>query len=141
MARACAAPVHRRPHPSTDEDAGRFIVTLSDAAGCWAVVEKQAFRGAVEVMDGELGFWIGRSSWGRGSASEAACAACGAWFGAGGEALRSSCMEGDHASRRVLLKLGFEDTGPRTIRSASLGRDVPGRAMRLARAPLCKVSA
>ena len=80
----------------------------------------------------ELGYWIARSHWGRGIATEACRAlidmAC---------ALRLSQLEGSHfldnpASGRVLEKLGFEPTGivaPRL--SCARGEEAPSRLYRL----------
>ena len=122
------------PHPYAAEDAHAFIDGLAEGCGVWGITEGGALRGVVSIRE-ELGYWLARDAWGRGIATEAARAAARAWFAAGPAMLMSSHMEGNHASRRVLLHLAFEDVGPKTIASASLGRDVPGRAMRLGRAP------
>ena len=80
----------------------------------------------------ELGYWVGRSFWGRGYATEA----CRALVDIA-RMLGLACLEGSHfldnpASGRVLEKLGFEPTGlvaPRM--SCARGTDVPARLMRL----------
>ncbi len=80
----------------------------------------------------EMGYWITRSSWGRGFATEG----CSALI-AIGRTLGLSALEGSHfldnpASARVLEKLGFEPIGiiaPRL--SCARGREVPARLMRL----------
>jgi RimJ/RimL family protein N-acetyltransferase len=80
----------------------------------------------------EMGYWIARSSWGRGFATEA----CGALIDIAG-ALGLASLEGSHfidnpASARVLEKLGFEPLGliaPRM--SCARGEEVPARLMRL----------
>jgi RimJ/RimL family protein N-acetyltransferase len=79
-----------------------------------------------------MGYWIGRSSWGRGFATEA----CEALIGIA-RALGLARLEGSHfidnpASARVLEKLGFEPLGiiaPRL--SCARGEEVPARLMRL----------
>jgi RimJ/RimL family protein N-acetyltransferase len=80
----------------------------------------------------EMGYWIARSSWGRGFATEA-CAALIEMA----RALGLGSLEGSHfvdnpASARVLEKLGFEPLGiiaPRM--SCARGEEVPARLMRL----------
>ena len=80
----------------------------------------------------EMGYWIARSFWGRGFATEA----CSALINIA-RALRLEQLEGSHfidnpVSGRVLEKLGFESTGiiaPRM--SCARGEAVPARLMRL----------
>lgn len=80
----------------------------------------------------EMGYWIARSFWGRGFATEA----CGALIEIA-RTLRLEQLEGSHfidnpVSARVLEKLGFESTGliaPRM--SCARGEAVPARLMRL----------
>ena len=63
----------------------------------------------------EIGYWIAPQAWGRGVATEAACALIG-WLDARGQAdtLVSGHFADNPASGRVLEKLGFEviRTGP-----------------------------
>lgn len=60
----------------------------------------------------ELGYWIGRPHWGRGYATEAARRAVQWGFEELGlEEVRSSALERNAASRRVLGKIGFRPTG------------------------------
>ena len=122
----------RVPHPYGAGDARRFLAWSGDAPGVWAIEEGGAFRGVVSIRE-DLGYWLARDAWGRGLMTEAARAATRAWFEAGHGALTSSHMEGNGASRTVLIRLGFADVGPKTIPCLALGRDVPGRAMRLDR--------
>ena len=80
----------------------------------------------------ELGYWIARSHWGRGFATEACAAVIEI-----ARMLRLSSLEGSHfldnpASARVLEKLGFTPLGilaPRMSRAR--GTEVPARLMRL----------
>jgi RimJ/RimL family protein N-acetyltransferase len=80
----------------------------------------------------EMGYWIARSYWSRGFATEA-CSALVAIA----RTLGLSSLEGSHfldnpASARVLEKLGFEPIGivaPRL--SCARGQEVPARLMRL----------
>jgi RimJ/RimL family protein N-acetyltransferase len=87
----------------------------------------------------ELGYWIARSAWGRGFATEAAEALIDI-----ARTLRLDRLEGSHfidnpASGRVLEKLGFQPTGMVAPRlSCARGTEAPSRLMRLT---LCDASA
>lgn len=80
----------------------------------------------------ELGYWIARSHWGRGFASEAAAAMVDI-----ARALRLPALEASHfldnpRSGRILEKLGFEATGliaPRLSRARE--EELPARLYRL----------
>jgi RimJ/RimL family protein N-acetyltransferase len=79
-----------------------------------------------------MGYWIARSNWSRGFATEACVALIDI-----ARALCLPALEGSHfldnpASARVLEKLGFEPRGlvaPRM--SCARGHEVPARLMRL----------
>ena len=80
----------------------------------------------------ELGYWIARSRWGRGIATEAARALVEIARTLGLSQLEASHFIDNPASARVLDKLGFESTGiiaPRM--NCARGEDVPARLMRL----------
>jgi RimJ/RimL family protein N-acetyltransferase len=73
----------------------------------------------------ELGFWLGRSSWGLGYATEAARAVVGYGFSNRRLPGFSSARFVDNAaSARVLAKLGFEAVGRGPIACAARGYDV-----------------
>ena len=80
----------------------------------------------------EMGYWIARSHWGRGLATEACTALIDIARTLGLARLEASHFIDNPASARVLEKLGFESTGliaPR--RNCARGADVPARLMRL----------
>ena len=80
----------------------------------------------------EMGYWIARSSWGRGFATEACAALIEMARALGLGALEGSHFVDNPASARVLEKLGFEPLGiiaPRM--SCARGEEVPARLMRL----------
>jgi RimJ/RimL family protein N-acetyltransferase len=80
----------------------------------------------------EMGYWIARSHWGRGIATEACKALIDIARTLGLGRLEASHFLDNPASGRVLEKLGFEPTGivaPRM--SCARGEDVPARLMRL----------
>ena len=80
----------------------------------------------------EMGYWIARSHWGRGLATEACTALVDIARTLGLARLEASHFIDNPASARVLDKLGFESTGliaPR--RNCARGADIPARLMRL----------
>jgi RimJ/RimL family protein N-acetyltransferase len=80
----------------------------------------------------EMGYWIARSCWGRGLATEACTALIGIARALGLGRLEASHFIDNPASARVLENLGFESTGiiaPRL--SCARGEEVPARLMRL----------
>ena len=80
----------------------------------------------------ELGYWIAKSHWGRGYATEACVALVDIARMLGLPSLEGSHFIDNPASARVLEKLGFEPLGiiaPRM--SCARGEEVPARLMRL----------
>jgi RimJ/RimL family protein N-acetyltransferase len=80
----------------------------------------------------ELGYWIARSHWGRGFATEAGRALIAIARALGLERLEASHFLDNPASGRVLEKLGFQSTGliaPRL--SCARGEEIPARFMTL----------
>jgi RimJ/RimL family protein N-acetyltransferase len=80
----------------------------------------------------EMGYWVGRSYWGRGFASEACAALIEIARTLGLSRLEASHFIDNPASARVLDKLGFESVGiiaPRM--SCARGEEAPARLMRL----------
>lgn len=125
----------RVPHPYTRADADRVLARQREApARSWSIYAGGALVGGVGMED-HLGYWIARPHWGLGYATEAARAVLAAHFAEdGADDVESSYFLGNHASRRVLEKLGFVDVGPKAIPCRALGHDVAGRDMRLSRA-------
>ena len=80
----------------------------------------------------EMGYWIARSHWGRGVATEACTSLVDIARTLGLAQLEASHFTDNPASARVLDKLGFESTGliaPRM--SCARGAEIPARLMRL----------
>jgi RimJ/RimL family protein N-acetyltransferase len=80
----------------------------------------------------EMGYWVGRSHWGRGFATEAGRALVEIARTLGLPSLEGSHFIDNPASARVLEKLGFEPLGiiaPRM--SCARGIEAPARLMRL----------
>jgi RimJ/RimL family protein N-acetyltransferase len=80
----------------------------------------------------ELGYWIGRSYWGRGYATEAATALIDIARTLGFTRLEGSHFLDNPASGRVLEKLGFEPLGITAPRlSCARGAEAQARLLRL----------
>ena len=130
------------PWPYTLRDAEAFLASPRDpvlpsllvferTSGPPALVGycslKRRASGAVE-----LGYWIARSCWGRGLATEACRALIDIARTLGLPRLEAGHFVDNPASGRVLEKLGFEALGiiaPRM--SCARGEEVPARLMRL----------
>lgn len=102
------------PHPYTRADGDEFLARLeeSDVLAGLGIECDGAFIGVVGIMDGGLGYWLGRAYHGRGYMTEAAGALVDYHFEHGAhEGLASGYFRGNAASSGVLEKLGFVHTG------------------------------
>jgi RimJ/RimL family protein N-acetyltransferase len=131
----------RVPHPYSLDDAEAFLGS-QEAREASFLIEHPTFGpiGMVGLHGGandltplpipELGYWLGRTFWGKGFATEAATAVLG-WAKARGMRAAASGHYADNpASARVLEKAGFLYTGlvqPRAC--ASRGEAVDTRMM------------
>jgi RimJ/RimL family protein N-acetyltransferase len=130
------------PWPYTLRDAEAFLASARDPIlPSFLVFERTA--GAPRLVGScglgrrpsgavELGYWIARSEWGRGLATEACRALIDIARTLGLETVEGSHFVDNPASGRVLEKLGFEPVGivaPRL--SCARGKEVPARLMRL----------
>lgn len=80
----------------------------------------------------ELGYWIARTHWGRGLATEASRALVGIARALGLSRLEASHFLDNPASGRVLEKLDFQSTGVIAPRmSCARGEEIPARFFRL----------
>jgi RimJ/RimL family protein N-acetyltransferase len=83
----------------------------------------------------ELGYWLGEAYWNRGYASEAGAAVCAyAFHELGVERLAAGHFADNHASGRVLTKLGFRYTVEAMRPCLARGADVKCLEMTLPRA-------
>lgn len=133
--RRVAEQTRRMPHPYTLADAETFVKSvraggLSDAAflvtrkGDGAVLGC-AGLGAMDDGNVEIGYWIGEPFWGNGYATEAAQAVVDHAFRAGAlDRLYGRCRTANAASRRVLVKCGFQYSGSGMCDSRALNGPV-----------------
>ncbi|MEM6823562.1 MAG: GNAT family N-acetyltransferase [Pseudomonadota bacterium] len=124
----------RVPYPYGPDDARAFIEANVEQEGrVWFVRDAEGIAGGVAI-DRELGYWLARSAWGQGYATEMADAAVDVHFqDTPEEGLESNHFPGNDRSARVLLKLGFQYTGERPVKSLALAQTIESRAMTLSR--------
>jgi RimJ/RimL family protein N-acetyltransferase len=105
----------RIPHPYGLADAEEYLVLCITAPPeklRLAITRDGDLIGVIGVEDGEIGYWIAEPEWGKGYATEAAQAMCAHAFGAMAlDAMKARYALGNTASRRILLGLGFVETG------------------------------
>ncbi|QQR36731.1 GNAT family N-acetyltransferase [Devosia oryziradicis] len=111
----------RLPFPYTEADARFFVeeIVPSQDETCYAITRDGVFMGIVGLTyhgdsAPQLGYWLGEEYWGRGFATEAACAVVAAAKAAGVPALRSRALVGNAGSRNVLRKTGFAEIAHET---------------------------
>lgn len=119
-------------HESGDEFVTRVLREQHDGDGVAFVIcplGSSELIGQIRLMNwsrweqrAEVGYWIGRSYWGRGYATEAVRLACRFGFRSMGlHRIDASVVEGNAGSMRVLEKAGFRPEGIRRL-AARLGR-------------------
>lgn len=132
----------RLPHPYGIDDARFFLRDIVPSELAWAITSAPdgiLVGIAGLVPDGatktvELGYWLGRRYWGRGLATEAAQVITRY----GLEILElpvitSGCFTDNLASRRVLAKIGFGETGVSERSCLAVGGNLPFIEMRIER--------
>lgn len=124
----------RVPYPYRVADAEAFIAANAQNDGrVWFIHDAGGLVGGISI-DGELGYWLKRTAWDKGYATEAGIAAVEAHFSdpEAGELVSGHYLANDR-SRRVLEKLGFRPAGQRIVAARALGQTVESRAYRLTR--------
>lgn len=128
----------RVPYPYGPADAEAFLAHCSELptkALVLAVTRHDDLIGVVGVEQGELGYWLAEPAWGKGYGKEAARAVVDHVFDALGlEDLFASYHLGNAASRRILLGLGFVETGEGSAFSKARQAEVAHMKLTLTRA-------
>ncbi len=121
------------PHPYGPAEAREFIEKVVPSAGrVWGIDDGELV--GIVSLGAELGYWITRGRWGRGYMTEAARAVLDWHFGRrDADSVLSGCFEGNHRSRAVLVKLGFQLTGLERKGCMSRGEDLVSHRMLLTR--------
>ncbi len=98
------------PFPYAPADAAYFINEIAPITTNWAIDAGDGLIGVIGVIP-DLGYWLDAEFHGQHVMSEAAQAVV-AWYFSQSEAPLVSChYPENYASRAILLKLGFTDTG------------------------------
>ncbi len=122
----------RVPHPYHQSDFEQFLEHVVPNEPTWAIVLRQTdeligMTGLLphsEQPSAELGYYLGRSYWGNGFATEAGQAIVRFGFERLGCAKLTSRYHTDNpASGKVLAKLGFEPVGSSTHHCLAEGKD------------------
>ena len=125
----------RMPHPYAPEDGDAFVhANLGNAGTVWVIEAQDLFAGIIGTK-GEFGYWLARTAWGRGYATEAGRAVLTRAFAQRDRLhIDAGYLAGNRRSRRVLEKLGFHQTGQDQRFVPALGRECDHITMRLTRA-------
>ncbi len=122
----------RVPHPYTTRDAQSWLNTQSSEFSELNIFKDKILIGGVGLTPSkcdnrfELGYWLGQSHWGQGYATEAAqgllAHARDQWQVS---KIKASFMKGNHASAKVLEKLGFRTVGQGELFCLARNETVP----------------
>ncbi|PVB60735.1 GNAT family N-acetyltransferase [Labrenzia sp. 011] len=135
--RTVAANLATMPHPYTAQDGTALIDKAAREQACSAVFAIRlkttgrligiARYAAMEAGGPvHVGYWLGEPFWGRGLATEAVHSLVDHAFTCHEiDELQGSCRVTNPASRRVLVKSGFQYRDQAMIRSVSAGGSVP----------------
>lgn len=140
-----ASMLARVPHPYPPGAAAAFIersLRGADGERVFAIDCSPSgaadFLGVISVKQGVeapgFGYWLGPPAWGMGFATEAAATLLEAVFADGVDAVLTTVYQDNAASRRVLDKLGFCQTGTGEKHCPARGIVVPECILRLDRA-------
>lgn len=132
--RRIAEQTRRMPHPYSQGDALEWVAAAAASEDHVFLVTRRtdgAIMGAagcapMDETDMEIGYWIGQPFWGQGFATEAAQAIIDDAFASRPhECLYGRCRVVNGASRRVLMKCGFQLAGAGMCDSRVLNGVVP----------------
>jgi ribosomal-protein-alanine N-acetyltransferase len=130
----------RVPHPYRETDAHDFLDTVVPNEWVWAITlrESRELVGMVgltpetEPDTAELGYYVARIHWGNGIATDAAGLVVRYGIHALGlRRITSGHFVDNPASRRVLSKLGFVETGHSERACLAVGSTLPSVELRL----------
>ncbi|WP_316357156.1 GNAT family N-acetyltransferase [Devosia sp.] len=130
--RAIHEVLSRLPHPYGESHGRDFVENIARGPEefAWSILLQGTYIGTMGLhllpdQLPELGYWLGQPYWGHGYATEAAQAVVAAARIAGYRALRSRALLTNAASRNVLRKVGFIETGEDVDKAGTLaGRQV-----------------
>ena len=109
------------------------LKSTGEAIGCVGFLPADCCNLEIGENEAEVGYWIGKPYWNMGICTEAIRAVVDHCFNELGlEVLWGDYLTDNPASRRVMEKCGFRDTGEETVLpKLEVGGDRPVRVMRL----------
>ena len=127
----------RVPYPYGHQDAADYIALSTRAPPdelMLFIMHDDALIGGIGITQDELGYWLAEPQWGQGFGSEAARAVTDHAFTImGRDRLVASYHLSNEASRRILLGLGFRETGEDVAYSRARTAEVPIMRLELTR--------
>lgn len=132
--RKIAEQTRRLPYPYNNSDVLGWMEAMAAAQECAFLITRKSDRAIIGVASSfvtgdeqtEIGYWIGEPYWGNGFATEAVHAVIDYTFAERElEQLLGHCRVSNAASRRVLMKCGFQLTGSGMSDSRTLQGLVP----------------
>ncbi|SEQ20469.1 Protein N-acetyltransferase, RimJ/RimL family [Loktanella sp. DSM 29012] len=118
------------PFPYSADDAAGWIA--ASQRDIWAIDAGTGLIGVIDVLGGDLGYWLAPGAQGHGYMKEAARAVVAAYF-TQNDLLVSGYYPANAPSRTVLRGLGFRDTHVAMHDQIATGRAVPCQRMQLTR--------
>ncbi|WP_299030439.1 GNAT family N-acetyltransferase [uncultured Sulfitobacter sp.] len=115
------------PFPYLQADAEWFIA--EGAQDALAVCLKDGPLVGAMGLGNTLGYWIAKEHWGMGYATEAAKPLLTRHFSSFGTPVKSSYIDDNHGSARVLEKLGFEIVGNTLLQIKSRNAEIAGKSV------------
>ena len=111
------------PYPYHLADAEAFREANLDDPEVRAIVGGDGFAGVVGTKR-QLGYWLGRSHWGKGYGPEAARRMTALHFvSTGSDLLTSGYLDGNERSSKLLSRMGFQPDGEDRLVPKALGKE------------------
>ena len=122
------------PYPYDLAEADKYLAaTIAENKQSWAICDAGGLIGGCGIDNG-YGYWLARSAWNQGYATEAGDAVLDHVFRELGAAvLDTRVFDGNDKSRRVLDKLGFLPTGRTRIKARALSQSVDATTLQISR--------
>jgi len=137
----------RIPYPYSSDVALHWVNGLAEGEIVFGIVHDDELIGlcgftCTPDKTAEIGYWIGKSYWSRGFATEAAEALINYGFTKGGiKKFTCAHFANNPASERVIAKLGFRPLGESTGWCEARGQDLPTRRYELRRPWMAAIKA
>ncbi|MBO9445090.1 GNAT family N-acetyltransferase [Ruegeria sp. R14_0] len=120
------------PYPYDTAHSAEFIDSMSYDQDAFAITNEGVLIGCVSTGS-QLGYWIGKGSWGQGFVTEACRAMLDRFFRSDRDELSSGYHLGNDRSKAVLSNLGFKPSGQHAATVRSTNEDVTIQDMLLTR--------